>query len=136
MPKKISKETKEKYFEGIGRRKTSIARVRVFPLKEKGIVINGRKIEEYFKIQDLNELAKEPLNFLGEAFITINVKGGGFRSQAEAIRHGLARALLQVDEKLRPQLSAQGWLRRDPRMKERRKYGLKKARRAPQFSKR
>lgn len=128
---------KEKYIEGVGRRKTAIARVRIWPdKKEADFLVNEKKLEDYIKLPDLRRLASAPLSFLKGGSVSVKVGGGGFVAQAEAIRHGLARALVKMDESLRPQLAVLGWLRRDSRMTERKKYGLKKARRAPQFSKR
>lgn len=121
-----------------GRRKSSVARVRLVPGNGK-IVINDRDIETYIPFETLREVIKQPLNItetLGSYDVLVNVKGGGYSGQAGAIRHGIARALLQVDPDYRPALKAAGLLTRDPRAKERKKYGLKKARRAPQFSKR
>ena len=126
------------YFYGTGRRKKSVARVRVYPGTGK-IVINDREIDDYFGLETLKLLVRQPLALTGtsEKFDVIcRVTGGGVTGQAGAIRHGLSRALLQYDENLRPALKKAGFLTRDPRMKERKKYGLKKARRASQFSKR
>jgi len=127
----------ETYY-GTGRRKTSVARVRLLPGNGK-VIINGRDIEEYFGRAVLRTIALQPLvltNTEGKFDVFVNVHGGGTSGQAGAIRHGIARALLQVDPELRTPLKRAGFLTRDPRMKERRKYGLKKARKAPQFSKR
>ena len=126
------------YFYGTGRRKKSVARVRVYPGTGK-IVINDREIDDYFGLETLKLLVRQPLALTetSEKFDVIcRVQGGGVTGQAGAIRHGLSRALLQYDENLRPALKKAGFLTRDPRMKERKKYGLKGARRAPQFSKR
>ena len=126
------------YFYGTGRRKSSVARVRVYPGNGK-ITINDRDIDDYFGLDTLKLIVRQPLELLGltEKFdIVCRVSGGGVSGQAGAIRHGLSRALLQYDEKLRPELKKAGFLTRDPRMKERKKPGLKGARRAPQFSKR
>lgn len=123
---------------GTGRRKTSVARVRLVPGEGK-IVINGRDAEDYIPFETLREVIKQPLvatETLGSYDVLVNVNGGGYTGQAGAIRHGVARALLQVDPDFRPALKSAGLLTRDPRMKERKKYGLKGARRAPQFSKR
>ena len=128
---------KVQYF-GTGRRKTSVARVRLLPGEGK-FIINGRDIDEYFGLETLKMVAKQPLvltNTLGTFDVIVNVYGGGFTGQSGAIRHGVARALLEADINLRPELKRAGFLTRDPRMVERKKYGLKKARRAPQFSKR
>ena len=126
------------YFYGTGRRKKSVARERVYPGTGK-ITINDRSIDDYFGLETLKLIVRQPLALTGttEKFdIVCRVNGGGVTGQAGAIRHGLSRALLQYDEALRPALKKAGFLTRDPRMKERKKYGLKGARRAPQFSKR
>ena len=126
------------YYYGTGRRKSSVARVRVYPGTGK-ITINDRDIDNYFGLETLKLIVRQPLTLTGttEKFdIVVRVAGGGVTGQAGAIRHGLSRALLQFDENLRPALKKAGFLTRDPRMKERKKYGLKGARRAPQFSKR
>ena len=126
------------YFYGTGRRKSSVARVRVYNGTGK-ITINDRDIDDYFGLETLKLIARQPLALTdtAEKFdIVCRVAGGGVTGQAGAIRHGIARALLQFDENLRPTLKKAGLLTRDPRMKERKKYGLKGARRAPQFSKR
>ncbi len=126
-------------YYGTGRRKESVARVRLVPGNGK-ITINGRDIDDYFGLETLKTILRQPLELtgtLGKFDVLVNVKGGGFTGQAGAIRHGIARALLEVDtEAFRATLKAAGYLTRDPRMKERKKYGLKAARRAPQFSKR
>ena len=125
------------YF-GTGRRKNSVARVRLLP-GNGNITINKRDIDDYFDYDTLKVLVKEPLEItetLDKYDVFVNVHGGGFTGQAGAIRHGISRALLEADRELRPILKKAGFLTRDPRMKERKKYGLKKARRAPQFSKR
>ena len=126
------------YYYGTGRRKSSVARVRVYPGTGK-ITINDRDIDSYFGLETLKLIVRQPLALTGttEKFdVVVRVAGGGVTGQAGAIRHGLSRALLQFDENLRPTLKKAGFLTRDPRMKERKKYGLKGARRAPQFSKR
>ncbi len=123
---------------GTGRRKKSVARVRLVPGEGK-IVINKRKIENYFGLETLILIVNQPLVLTGtkDKFdILVNVNGGGYTGQAGAIRHGISRSLLKADETLRPELKKAGFLTRDPRMKERKKYGLKKARKASQFSKR
>ena len=128
---------KERFY-GTGRRKKSIARVYLVPGTGK-VTINKRDIDEYFGLETLKLIVRQPLAATQTADkfdVLVNVKGGGFTGQAGAIRHGIARALLQYDESLRPALKKAGFLTRDPRMKERKKYGLKGARRAPQFSKR
>ena len=130
---------KKAYMYGTGRRKSSVARVHLFPNGTGAITINGRDIEEYFGLDTLKLIVRQPLvttNTLGKVDIVATVSGGGVTGQAGAFRHGIARALLQVDESYRAPLKAAGLLTRDPRMKERKKYGLKAARRAPQFSKR
>ncbi len=127
----------EKYY-GTGRRKKSIARVYLVPGKG-DVTINKRGMDEYFGLETLKVIVRQPLTLTETADkfdVIINVKGGGYTGQAGAIRHGIARALLQVDADYRPVLKKAGFLTRDPRMKERKKYGLKAARRAPQFSKR
>ena len=131
-------ESAQPYFYGTGRRKKSIARVRIVP--GSGVItINGRDIDNYFGLETLKLIVNQPYAVTGTAGkfdIIATVKGGGISGQAGAIRHGLSRALLQADENYRPALKAAGLLTRDPRMKERKKYGLKAARRASQFSKR
>lgn len=125
-------------YYGTGRRKSSVARVRLVPGTGK-ITINKRDIYDYFGLETLKVVVRQPLDAtktLGKFDVLINVNGGGFTGQAGAIRHGIARALLEVDDEFRPVLKSAGYLTRDPRMKERKKYGLKAARRAPQFSKR
>ncbi len=126
------------YFYGTGRRKKSVARVRLYP--GSGVVtINGRDISEYFGLDTMKLIVNQPFGVtdtVGKFDVVVNVNGGGFSGQAGAIRHGIARALLSADETYKPLLKKAGFLTRDPRMKERKKYGLKGARRAPQFSKR
>ena len=126
------------YFYGTGRRKKSTARVRILP--GTGVItINGRDIDDYFGLETMKLIVNQPFGVTateGKFDIIANVRGGGFSGQAGAIRHGVAKALLQADETFRPALKKAGFLTRDPRMKERKKYGLKAARRAPQFSKR
>lgn len=126
-----------KYY-GTGRRKSSVARVYLVPGNGK-ITINKRSIDEFFGLETLKVIVRQPLNLTGtlDKFdVIVNVHGGGYTGQAGAIRHGISRALLEADNELRPALKKAGFLTRDPRMKERKKYGLKAARRAPQFSKR
>ena len=126
------------YFYGTGRRKKSIARVRIYP-GTGAITINGRDIDDYFGLDTLKLIVRQPLvltNTLGRFDIVATVIGGGVSGQAGAVRHGISRALLQNGDDMRPILKKAGFLTRDPRMKERKKYGLKAARRAPQFSKR
>ncbi|HCC34507.1 MAG TPA: 30S ribosomal protein S9 [Ruminococcaceae bacterium] len=126
------------YFYGTGRRKSSVARVRVYQGSGR-ITINDRDIDDYFGLETLKLIVRQPLNLtdtLDKFDIVCRVAGGGVTGQAGAVRHGLSRALLQFNAELRPALKKAGFLTRDPRMKERKKYGLKGARRAPQFSKR
>ncbi len=125
-------------FWGTGRRKKAVARVRLVAGKG-AIIVNKRELDEYFGLDTLKTIVRQPLELtdtLGKFDVLVNVQGGGFTGQAGAIRHGIARALTKADESLRPALKKAGFLTRDPRMKERKKYGLKAARRAPQFSKR
>ena len=132
-------KSKKAYMHGTGRRKSSVARVHLFPGGTGSITINGRDIDDYFGLETLKLIVRQPLvttNTLGKVDIVATVTGGGVTGQAGAIRHGVARALLSVNPEFRATLKAAGFLTRDPRMKERKKYGLKKARRAPQFSKR
>ena len=132
-------ESKRKYYYGTGRRKSSVARVRVYENGTGNITINGRDIDNYFGLDTLKMVVRQPLvstDLLGKVDVVVTVCGGGVTGQAGAIRHGLSRALLLVNGEFRPTLKAAGFLTRDPRMKERKKYGLKAARRAPQFSKR
>ena len=126
------------YFYGTGRRKHSVARVRLYP-GTGSITINGRTIDDYFGLETLKLIVRQPLELTettAKFDIEVRVGGGGISGQAGAIRHGISRALLQYNAELRPALKKAGFLTRDPRMKERKKYGLKAARRAPQFSKR
>ncbi len=132
-------KSKKPYHYGTGRRKSSVARVRLFPNGTGTITINGRDIDDYFGLETLKLIVRQPLDAtdtLGKVDIVATVTGGGVTGQAGAIRHGISRALLEMNAELRPVLKAAGFLTRDPRMKERKKYGLKAARRAPQFSKR
>ena len=132
-------ESKKKYFCGTGRRKSSVARVRVYENGTGSIIINGRDIDDYFGLDTLKLIVRQPLvatDLVGKLDIICTVKGGGVTGQAGAIRHGISRALLGLNAEYRATLKAAGFLTRDPRMKERKKYGLKAARRAPQFSKR
>ena len=131
--------SKKPYLYGTGRRKSSVARVHLFPGGTGTITVNGRDIDDYFGLETLKFIVRQPLaktEMTEKVDIRATVKGGGVTGQAGAIRHGIARALLLVDENFRPQLKEAGFLTRDSRMKERKKYGLKGARRAPQFSKR
>ena len=133
MPK-----TEKKYYYGTGRRKNAIARVRLIEGNGK-IIINGKDLDEYFGLETLKVIVKQPLtvtNSTAKYDVISTVNGGGYTGQAGAIRHGIARALNEANSEYRPLLKSNGFLTRDPRMKERKKYGLKKARKAPQFSKR
>ncbi len=136
----MEKEASKRYIEAVGRRKTSIARVRATPSAKASFTINdGKSIDDYFKLENQRIIVTEPLkqSEMGTEFhITVMVSGGGINSQAEAIRHGIARILLEMKPELRKALKKEGFLKRDPRAKERRKFGLKKARKAPQWSKR
>jgi len=140
--KKEAKRTKTKvpgYFRAIGRRKTATARVRLFNQDNQGILINDKPLEVYFANVFLQEIVKSPLEVtkcLDKFKVTVVVKGGGITSQAEAIRHGISRALVSFNPDFKKELKGAGFLKRDPRMRERKKFGLKRARRAPQWSKR
>lgn len=137
MATKASAKKKLQYW-GTGRRKKAIARVRLL-LGSGGITVNKRSLDDYFGLDTLKQIVNQPLETTGSTGkfdIFVNVRGGGFTGQAGAIRHGIARALCEADPTLRPALKKAGFLTRDPRMKERKKYGLKKARKSPQFSKR
>ena len=130
---------KKAYFYGTGRRKSSVARVRLFPGGTGEIKINNRTIDNYFGLETLKLIVRQPLattDLMGKVDIVVTVAGGGVSGQAGAIRHGISRALVTLNPEYRPALKAAGFMTRDPRMKERKKYGLKAARRAPQFSKR
>ena len=132
-------KSKKPYMYGPGRRKSSVARVPLFPNGTGAITVNGRELDDYFGLETLKLIVRQPLvttGTLGQVDIVATVKGGGVSGQAGALRHGIARALLLANEDYRPLLKKAGFLTRDPRMKERKKYGLKAARRAPQFSKR
>ena len=132
-------QSKKPYLYGTGRRKSSVARVHLFPNGTGSITINGRDIEEYFGLDTLKMVVRQPLEATGttgKVDIGATVTGGGVSGQAGALRHGISRALLEMDPEFRAALKAAGFLTRDPRMKERKKYGLKAARRASQFSKR
>ena len=132
-------QSKRPYVYGTGRRKSSIARVHLIPNGSGVITINGRSLDDYFGLETLKLIVRQPLVATGNVDkfdVEATVQGGGVTGQAGAMRHGIARALLQADGNYRGTLKAEGFLTRDPRMKERKKYGLKAARRAPQFSKR
>ena len=135
--KKTEKKSEDRYIEAVGRRKTAVARVRLFPSSKNSFVINQKSLAEYFPIKELQTIAEEPFSKSTESFkVSAKITGGGLHSQAEALRHGIARALVKGDINLRVPLKKEGMLKRDPRAKERRKFGLKKARKAPQWSKR
>ena len=132
-------ESKKKYFYGTGRRKSSVARVRVYENGTGSITVNGRDINDYFGLDTLKLIVNQPLvttAMVGKVDVVVTVAGGGVSGQAGAIRHGISRALVVLNPEMRASLKAAGFMTRDPRMKERKKYGLKAARRAPQFSKR
>ena len=132
-------KTKKPYMYGTGRRKSSVARVHLIPNGSGVITVNGREIDDYFGLETLKLIVRQPLvttNMVSKVDVEATVKGGGVSGQAGALRHGISRALLLVNPDFRPILKKAGFLTRDPRMKERKKYGLKAARRAPQFSKR
>jgi small subunit ribosomal protein S9 len=132
-------ETKNRYIEAVGRRKTAIARVRITPATKGSFVINEKDVKEYFPTPDLQSIAQEAISKsdIGEKFaVTVKVLGGGIHAQAEAVRHGLARTLVIKDENVKIALKKLGFLKRDPRQVERKKFGLKKARKAPTWSKR
>jgi len=129
--------TKEKYIETVGRRKTSVARVRITPAAKTSLEINESEFEKYFPTQELRNTVLSVFKDTEDKFmVTARLNGGGISSQSEALRHGLARALISHEPNLRTKLKVKGFLKRDPRAKERRKFGLKKARKAPQWSKR
>jgi small subunit ribosomal protein S9 len=130
-------ETKDRYIEGVGRRKTSVARVRITPASKFSATVNDRSFEDYFALAEYKKSILDALADVGDKFtITAKITGGGASSQADAMRHGLARAIVEMDPGERSKLKVKGYLKRDPRAKERRKFGLKKARKAPQWSKR
>lgn len=129
----------DRYIETVGRRKTSVARVRITPAPKNSILVNEKEMEVYFPIKDMQTIVKQPFMEakISEKFkVTAHINGGGMHSQSEALRHGIARALVSYQADLRKTLKKAGYLKRDPRAKERRKFGLKKARKAPQWSKR
>jgi small subunit ribosomal protein S9 len=131
--------SEKQYYEAVGRRKTSVARVRIFPNTKASFVINDKELAEYFPTADLRRTATESLDKSGiqQKFkVTVKLSGGGISSQSEAVRHALARAVIVYDPNLRTTVKKEGFLKRDPRAKERRKFGLKKARKSPQWSKR
>jgi small subunit ribosomal protein S9 len=131
-------ETKtERYIEAVGRRKTSVARVRITPSSKTTYLVNDKELHDYFPVEEMQLIVKEPFLEVSDKFkITAKIVGGGIHSQSEALRHGISRALVAFNAQLRSPLKKSGMLKRDPRSKERRKFGLKKARKAPQWSKR
>ena len=147
MPTKTSQDkfekSKERYVEAVGRRKTSTARVRITPANKANFVVNGKDAKDYFQTEEQRRLIQDPLIKVSSAgklgskwSVEVHISGGGIHSQAEALRHGLSRALALYEPELRSKLKSLGYLKRDPRAKERRKFGLKKARKAPKWSKR
>lgn len=137
--KTLPKKASTRFIEAVGRRKTSTARVRITEASKGSVVVNGKDAPTYFPTIELQKIVNEAIEkskVAGKFVVTVLVKGGGIHSQAEALRHGLSRALVKYDEETRARLKKLGFLKRDPRMKERRKFGLKKARKAPQWSKR
>jgi small subunit ribosomal protein S9 len=134
-----AKKTGERYIEAVGRRKTAVARVRLMPASKNEVVVNGKKLEDAFPISDLQKEVLSPFHtqgIVGKYSVSAVVNGGGIVSQAEAVRLGIARTLVKSDAAFRSPLKKEGYLKRDPRKKERKKFGLKKARKAPQWSKR
>lgn len=139
VKEKAAKKIASRYIEAVGRRKTSTARVRITEGSKESVVVNDKDVSTYFPTLELQKIVSEAIEkskVAGKFAITVKVVGGGIHSQAEALRHGLSRALVTFDEETRKRLKKLGFLKRDPRMKERRKFGLKKARKAPQWSKR
>ena len=137
--KTTEKTATDRYIETVGRRKTAMARVRMTPATKTSIVVNGKEFETYFPIKEMQITVLEAFAVSGIASkfkVTVVTRGGGINGQADAVRHGIARALNEYDKELRGKLKKAGFLKRDPRAKERRKFGLKKARKAPQWSKR
>ncbi len=136
----MTKAKSQNYIGAIGRRKTSTAQVRIFEAAKHSVIVNNKPVDEYFATKELRKIALEalqkPEKMTKEFAVTVVVKGGGVHSQAEAIRHGIARALATTDEELKTEVKKLGFLKRDPRAKERRKFGLKKARKSSQWSKR
>ncbi len=134
----MSKTENTKYIEAIGRRKTSVARVRIVEASKGSMKINDKDIASYFPTEELRKVVTEAVEKSGDKNLSITavIKGGGVHSQAEALRHGIARAIVKKDASTREKMKTEGYLKRDPRMKERRKFGLKKARKSPQWSKR
>jgi small subunit ribosomal protein S9 len=130
-------KTTDRYIETVGRRKTSVARVRLTPASKTTFLVNEKELDVYFPVKEMQDIVKQPFSEIeGKFKVTAHIKGGGIHSQSEAMRHGIARALVEGQAELRKDLKKAGYLKRDPRAKERRKFGLKKARKAPQWSKR
>lgn len=130
-------KTKKRYIETIGRRKTATARVRITEASKASYMINDKELAEYFPTAELQKIVTDPFKITEKAYsVSVHVKGSGIHSQAEAVRHGISRGLVKEDESDKTKLKQEGFLKRDPRSKERRKFGLKKARKAPQWSKR
>lgn len=128
---------KQHYTEGVGRRKEASARVRVSAAKSASMIVNGKDASDYFPLEGMVKTAFSPMQVLGATYaVSVKVVGGGLKAQAEAVRHGLSRAIIEINPEQRKDLKARGYLKRDPRAKERKKFGLKGARRAPQWSKR
>ena len=139
VEKKVVKKTVVKYYQAIGRRKTSVARIRLFIQGDKTIMINGKPYKEYFpdlNLQQIVSVALDRMKASDKFMVSAIVKGGGVHAQAEAVRHGISRALVKFNPDFHKRLRRAGYLTRDPRMRERKKFGLKRARRAPQWSKR
>jgi small subunit ribosomal protein S9 len=137
MAEKTAQKNEERYIETVGRRKTSVARVRITPSSKTAFIINEKDLETYFPVSEMQNIVKQPLALVeGKFKVSVKVVGGGIHSQSEAIRHGIARALVENESHLRKTVKSAGYLKRDPRAKERRKFGLKKARKAPTWSKR
>ncbi|HUO56228.1 MAG TPA: 30S ribosomal protein S9 [Candidatus Paceibacterota bacterium] len=129
--------TKQTYTEAVGRRKSASARVRISPAKSSSMTVNGKSADEYFPLESMVKTAFAPITTLGAAYVvTVKVSGGGHKAQAEAVRHGISRAITEFVPEQRKDLKVKGYLKRDPRAKERKKFGLKGARRSPQWSKR
>lgn len=132
-------QSKNRYYESVGRRKTAVARVRLYPQNTHSYTINSKSLEEFFPTQELQRCVTDPFEVSNESqtfLVSVQVQGGGIHGQAEAVRHGVARALEVYDAELRQPLKKAGFLKRDPRVKERKKFGLKKARKRAQWSKR
>lgn len=139
VSEKPVKKAAARYIEAVGRRKTSTARVRITEASKESIVVNGKDVPTYFPTAELQNIVNSAIpksKVVGKYAVSVRIVGGGIHSQAEALRHGLSRAIVKSDEETRKRLKKLGYLKRDPRMKERRKFGLKKARKAPQWSKR